>query len=320
MKINTDVNGLIFIRRIVMQSIPYYAFTNICTDINTSLLDNDHIESRVRNTPVFGMFDMDRLTDFVKNNPVLVNDHDYIMCAKDSNTKTKTGNATSASYSFRGPVDELRMECDVAHAGDDVLYGVTTDDCLFYKNNVPCDNPYAGSAFKFVDLYAGQSLRFTATTSLGLAISSAVYAIAATPVCVPSPRAHAQCIQITPRDPSIPESAVLALAILIANSKLTGLVARLRSAEAENERAKWSGTIRFNNDTFTMPLFITHRLMQKFRDRLHLATHSVESLQKRDGFVEYSVKEAERRPSEGGIADLVETVHKAENILLCKYI
>ena len=292
MKFESDVNGLIFMRRIVMQSIPYYAFTDIRAVKNTSLLDNDHIESRVRNMPVLGMFDLDRMTDFVKNNPDLVNDHD------DS--------------ALRGPVDELRLECDVAHDGDDLLRTVTTDDCSFFKNGAPVANPYAGSAFKIVDLYGGQSLRLTATTSIGIGITSSVHAIAATPVCVPSPRSRTQCIQITPRDPGIPETAVFALAVLVANSKLAGLAARLRGAEAEDALAKWAGTIVFRNDTFTMPLFLTHRLMQTFRDRLHLATHSVESLQKRDGSVRYEIKEGGRR---NGIADLVESVHKAENFL-----
>lgn len=287
MKIGTDQAGITLLRRIIMQSVPCHAFTDINVSKNSSSLDDDHVMSRIRNIPVFGLFDANKMIRFVRNNPgVFVDHHDeYINC--------------------RDHYDTMRLMCSITNSVD-VLRSVTTDDCEFYVNETRVDNPYRGNSFKITDLRQGEEIVIDCRTTIGIPLHDAVYCVSETPICVPSPRSKMHDIVLRARDPKITETDIVRVAVAVITSKLSML--ELRVAKKNNTP---TGHVDFKKDAFTLPVYLCQRMLNKHGDKVKLCFNDINSLQQTDSRLSYTMHDG----SPHSLANIIQQIHKEEDIL-----
>jgi hypothetical protein len=268
MKIDIGYKEGVLLRRIVMQNIPNFAFTETIISSNNTLLDNDHIEKRIENIPVRGVyFTIHKFKKFVDDNI------DFIVHNDTSKTLQN--------------IPILRMTCSKKYdnSNDLFLQPVTTKDCRFFLDDKEIKNPYKEKNFKIVDLKFNtnkiEQIEFVSETTINIPFLSSIYSIAENPVWNPNMDSDHQIFEFNARDPDITPENILLYAKYIIKKKMEALI------EAVHDQSH-KGIIEFNNDKYTMPCFISYCL-NKHKD-IQQSTHFVENMLDTKGFTMFSIQ------------------------------
>ena len=138
------------LRRLVMSSVPIYAFheTNITIDTNTSIFNNDMLKDRFRNIPIFNI-----------ENPVsTVDSYDELEVKKEG---------------LVDKINGLTMYINIKNNKDTVM-NVTTDDVTFYYKGKQINSPYK-KPILLVNLRKGQELKGTCIATLNIGKNDGIY-------------------------------------------------------------------------------------------------------------------------------------------------
>lgn len=115
-----DINITIVntIRRLVMSSIPIYAFhhDDMTFDVNTSIFNNDMLKDRFRNLPIFNIENAE-------------------------STVTKFDELETDKNRIIDNANNLTMFINIKNNKDSIL-NVTTDDAIFYYKGKQVPSPY----------------------------------------------------------------------------------------------------------------------------------------------------------------------------------
>ena len=211
MKLELGYKEGVLLRRTIMQNIPNFAFTKTFISINNTLLDNDHIEKRIENIPVRGLyFTIPKFKKFVNDNQELVIHNDT--------SKTITD------------VPVLRMTCFKKYddSTESFMQPVTTQDCKFFLNDKEIKNPYGDKKkFKIVDLKFNsekiEEFEFVSETTINIPLMSSIYSICENPVWEPNKESGNQVFEINPRDSAVSAEHIVLFAKHIIKKKMENL-------------------------------------------------------------------------------------------------
>jgi DNA-directed RNA polymerase subunit L len=147
-----DVNYVIVntLRRLVMSSIPIYAFhhDDMKFDTNTSIFNNDMLKDRFRNIPIFN----------IDNVESTVSNFDELETNKNRITDQ---------------VNNLTMFINIKNNKDTIL-NATTDDAIFYYKGKQIASPYKRPIL-LIKLRKGQELKCTCVSSLNIGKNDGIY-------------------------------------------------------------------------------------------------------------------------------------------------
>jgi DNA-directed RNA polymerase subunit L len=147
-----DINCVIVntIRRMVMSSIPIYAFhqDNMIFDTNTSIYNNDMLRDRFRNIPIFN----------IENSEETINEFNELETEK-KNIVDKANNLT--------------MFVNIKNNKDSIL-NVTTNDATFYYKGKQINSPYK-KPLLLVKLKKGHEVKFTCVASLNIGKNDGIF-------------------------------------------------------------------------------------------------------------------------------------------------
>ena len=147
---DTNVTIVNTIRRLVMSSIPIYAFhqDDMTFDTNTSIFNNDMLKDRFRNIPIFN----------IENAESTVNKFDEL----ETNKNRIIDNANN-----------LTMFINIRNNKDSIL-NVTTDDATFYYKGTQITSPYK-KPLLLIKLRKDHELKCTCVSSLNIGKNDGIY-------------------------------------------------------------------------------------------------------------------------------------------------
>lgn len=262
MELNIDYKVAVALRRIMMQNIPHYCFNDIIINENNTLLDNDHIKKKIITIPVESIcIDLKKLKKIddlsLYNNNLDENDNKLF--------------------------DTLRMTCSKSYDTNnkDFIQSVSTKDCIFYLNEKKIKNPFKYN-IKIVDLkYESDSIDFTASTDIGIALDNINYSVSETVILIPLSKKSK--LIIYPKNEILTSKKILENAIYILNLKLKYFLKSLENISSKN------GKIQVENDLFTLGYLYSYYL-NKDKD-IAFCSINTDTLIKNNSYLNFIINE-----------------------------
>lgn len=147
-----DINNVIVntLRRMVMSSIPIYAFhqDDMVFDTNTSVFNNDMLRDRFRNIPVLNI-------------------------ENDESTIDKFEELETEKKNIIDKANNLTMFVNIKNNKDSVL-NVTTDHATFYYKGKQINSPYK-KPLLLIKLKKSQEVKFTCVASLNIGKNDGIF-------------------------------------------------------------------------------------------------------------------------------------------------
>lgn len=269
MKLKTGYKEATIIRRISMQNIPNFAFTDTIIKVNKTLLDNDHIKKRIENIPVRGIyFNRKDFESFIDDNEELI---------QNNATESVVKNAP-----------KLKMICykKYDNSNSSILQDVTTDDCKFFLNEKEIKNPY-NNPFKIVDLGHNKNkeeeIEFSSQTSVNIPIKSSIFAIIETPIYKPNYIKNIQDISFNARDPAVSDEDIVYYCKSIFKKKIDFITTKIKKIKDKKI------ILEFNNDQYTFPFYLSYILNNN--EYIDKAYPYVKNMQDKTGYLQIELKE-----------------------------
>ena len=164
---NTIVNC---IRRVAMSYIPIYSFNKIIISQNTSIFNNNYLQLRLRNMPVYDIMSDTHVFITKKKEKEVIVEETNIEITNDIDTSVVDVLNSSS-------LKQLTMYLDYTNNTNDIVT-VGTDDCKFYYMEKLIDSPYklplCGN-IPIIKLQANQKIKLSAITELGIENMNAMY-------------------------------------------------------------------------------------------------------------------------------------------------
>lgn len=262
MELNIDYKIAVALRRIIMQNIPHYCYNNIIINRNNTLLDNDHIKRRIMTIPVESIYiDLKKLKK--------IDDEKIFNNKLDENDKKL--------------FDVLKMTCSKKYdnSNKDFIQSVTTKDCTFYLNNKKIKNPMKYN-IKIVDLkYDTDSIDFTVSTDIGIALNNINYSVSETVILMPLSKKSK--LIINPKNEILTSKKILENAIYILKTKLNYFLKTLEDISTKR------GKIKIQNDLFTIGYLYSY-FLNKNKD-IKFCSINIDTLIKKDSYLNFVINE-----------------------------
>lgn len=153
------------LRRIILTYVPIYAFSDFNFKKNTTIFNNNYIKLRIKNIPIWGIENKINIFIAEKKPSEIVDEEEMFNDDIDLNTDTNNLNSST--------LKQFNMFVDYTLPDKDII-SVTTDHAKFYYDEKRIDSPYK-VPIPLVKLQPGQTITFTATSSLGIEKSNSIY-------------------------------------------------------------------------------------------------------------------------------------------------
>lgn len=262
------------LRRTILTFIPIYAFSEFNFKKNTTIFNNNYIKLRIKNIPIWGI--ENKINMFVaeqKNNEIIDDEEIY---NDDIDLTTDINNINSST------LKQFNMFVDYTSNEKDILT-VTTDHAKFYYDEKRIDSPYK-YPIPLVKLQSGQTITFTATSSLGIEKNNSIFS----PVSVcfykeVTPTKYIFCIESKGQ---INEKRIIEVGLINILDKLKKLPNILSTIEIDDK--KDNGEIILMNEDSTFGNLLTYGL-QSHKD-IKFAGYNIPHLLEEKVIITYKTK------------------------------
>ncbi len=150
-------------RRVILTSIPIYVFNKITISENTSIFNNNYMNNRIRNLPVFGISsDNPIFTKQINTDKKETEDMEL-----DEIEISNNDNINSSS------LKQLTMYIDYVNNSDEIIT-VGTNECKFYYSEKQINSPYSIN-IPIIKLQPKQKFKMSAITELGIEEQNSIF-------------------------------------------------------------------------------------------------------------------------------------------------
>jgi DNA-directed RNA polymerase subunit L len=150
-------------RRVILTNIPIYVFNKITISENTSVFNNNYMQNRVKNMPVFGIHSDNPI--FVPSKKITKEVEDLELDELDINNTNDNINSSS--------LKQLTMYVDYINNTDEIIT-VGTNNCKFYYSEKQINSPYSIN-IPIIKLQPKQKFKMSAITELGIEEQNSIF-------------------------------------------------------------------------------------------------------------------------------------------------
>lgn len=238
----SDIDYIIVntLRRIVLTSVPIYAFNKFDFKINTSIFNNNYLKLRIRNMPVWG----------IENNFIKIikkKDNKQI----DTEIPYDDDKEDDVDLSVDKTVDSSTLKQMMLYLNyknkSKEIYTVTTSDAKFYFDQKQIKSPYP-IPIPIVKLQPDQEIIFDTITELGIEEQDAIFSPVS--VCYFKQNKDDDFNFIIESRGQINEKRILEVATQNIIDKISDVMKMLKEQEISNEKKE--GTIIINGHEHTI--------------------------------------------------------------------
>lgn len=165
-------------RRVILTNIPIYVFNKITISENTSVFNNNYMQNRIKNMPVFGISSDNPIYTPIIKNIVSKETEDLTLDELEINNDNDNINSSS--------LKQLTMYVDYINNTEEIVT-VGTNDCKFYLCEKQISSPYSIN-IPIIKLQPKQKFKMSAITELGIEEQNSIFS----PVSIFSYKMHGE--------------------------------------------------------------------------------------------------------------------------------